>query len=36
VAKAEARKNIRELATAINVIQRSPALQDAAQLGDCS
>lgn len=32
-AKAEARRSIKELDKAINVIQRSPALQDAAELG---
>lgn len=31
--KAEARKSIAELNTAINVIQRSPVLKDAAELG---
>ncbi|WP_171019906.1 hemagglutinin repeat-containing protein, partial [Hydrogenophaga sp. 2FB] len=32
-AKAEARRSIKELDTAINVIQRSPVLRDAAELG---
>jgi hypothetical protein len=32
-AKTEARRSIKELETAINVIQRSPALRDAAELG---
>jgi len=32
-AKAEARRSIREINTAINVIQRSPVLRDAAELG---
>ncbi|MDO9434799.1 hypothetical protein, partial [Hydrogenophaga sp.] len=32
-AKAEARRSIKELDTAINVIQRSPVLRDAEELG---
>lgn len=31
--KAQAQRSIKELSTAINVLQRSPALRDAAQLG---